>query len=97
MRTTKENNQQQILTFKESLSYAENELNVKTNAIKRLQEDLLQKDRKNDKLQQEVNSQEQIYYGLQMEISKAKSDIQTLEQDKERLELELGLTKQMRE
>lgn len=32
-----------------------------------------------------------------MEISKAKSDIQTLGQDKERLEIELGLTKQMRE
>lgn len=44
-----------------------------------------------------MNSQEQVYYGLQMEISKSKSDIQTLTQDKERLEIELELTKQMRE
>lgn len=64
LRTIKENNHQQILTFKESLAYAENELNIKTNAIKKLQEDLLQKDRENDKLQQDVNNQEQIYYGL---------------------------------
>ena len=56
LRSTKESNIQEITMLKESLSYSENEVNIKTIAIKKLQDEILQKDRENDKLQQEVNN-----------------------------------------
>lgn len=51
LRSTKESNHQEIATLKESLTYTENEVNIKTIAIKKLQDEILQKDRDNDKLQ----------------------------------------------
>lgn len=56
LRSTKESNIQEISMLKESLAYSENEVNIKTIAIKKLQNEILQKDRENDKLQQDVNN-----------------------------------------